>query len=121
MAIESSLNGKTISSITGCYQGSDSIEIKFSDNTYLRFFHYQNCCESVEVEDVVGDPNNHEGAILYGIDEKTSNDSISGDESYSFTYTFYTIKTSKGYLDIRWYGSSNGYYSESVSYETGNN
>ena len=43
--------GKTIVEIRGAYSGSDNISFKFSDNTYMKMYHSQSCCENVEVDD----------------------------------------------------------------------
>jgi hypothetical protein len=97
-------------------------EIRFVtvDGDIYRMFHYQDCCESVYVESVVGDVQDLVGEPILVAEEVTSHDNPEGFESEyqeSFTWTFYKLATRKGYVDIRWYGESNGYYSERVSFE----
>lgn len=109
--INDHLKGKEIllSEIT-----DDSVRLIFDDG-YLDMYHYQDCCELVYIEDINGNKDLN-GAIFYEVIQKECDrDGLGYDDS--FTWTFYTIITSKGYLDIRWYGSSNGYYSESVDVE----
>jgi hypothetical protein len=79
------------------------------------FFHYQDCCESVDINDIVGDLEDLVGEPLL-IAEEVSGATEPDEEHYeSYTYTFYKFATRKGYVDVRWLGESNGYYSESVS------
>lgn len=80
-------------------------------------YHDQDCCEHVSVDDFIGELKI--GSKILDFIERT-NSGVPKEEEYiaeSFTWTFYTIVTDKGYCDIKWYGSSNGYYSESVDFE----
>jgi hypothetical protein len=108
------LTNQRIMAVYGLEEGSREIRISFENNTTLEMYHQQDCCEHVRIEDIVG-PTNLGGAIWYGLDVKDSEepeDYMYMDDSH--TWTFYTLRTSKGYTDIRWLGESNGYYSESV-------
>lgn len=114
---------KSIKGLNGESSDEDyEVIIEFEDGGYIRQYHEQDCCESVYVNQVDGDPAKHIGATILEITEKVLDRDQVGSEDLpeyvdSLTATFYTMKTSKGYLDWRWYGESNGYYSESVDCE----
>lgn len=79
----------------------------------VRFYHSQDCCESVYIEDISGDLSSLLFKPLLQADVKSNHESCT-DEHESVTYTFYTFANSSSVVDVRWCGSSNGYYSESV-------
>lgn len=106
--------GKTFTEIIGLQQDSYEVIFKVSGREYFKMHHYQDCCESVSVEDVVGNIDSLLNTPILGYEEKSFNDENALE---SATFTFYTIRTIKGYVDIRWYGESNGYYSEEVDFE----
>jgi len=111
----------------------DEIIFSTSDGRRYMMYHCQDCCESVYVEDIIGDINDLIGSELVEAEEVSFRDkkdlpdeekiwmTLSGDDlvggDESNTWTFYKFRTSKGSVTIRWIGSSNGYYSESVSIE----
>ena len=116
------LLGKTIVDIEGAEKNNDMIKFTCSDGTRYLMYHEQDCCESVFIEDICGDIETLIGTPITMADEANSyNDeslNLGGLDKYddSYTWTFYRLATIKGYVNIRWYGTSNGYYSESVDF-----
>lgn len=108
------LLGKTITSI---WNNQDcELFFDFSDGETWRMYHDQDCCESVSIEDIAGDLNDLIGSPLVEAEEVESFDEIPIPDfaDCSCTWTFYKFRTAKGSVTIRWFGTSNGYYSESV-------
>lgn len=122
----SELLGKTLKSVT-VGAGNDGEEIRFvcEDGSIYIQYHSQDCCESVYIDDIEGDLNDLVGSPILVADESTNRDNpkhYSEDPRCSYneescTWTFYKLATVKGYVTIRWYGSSNGCYSESVDFK----
>ena len=113
------LIGKTLVSVTRGV-GNEGDEIIFVTNTGARYamYHTQNCRESVSIDDICGDLADLVGSpITLAEESSNSEDKPRGDYSpESYTWTYYKFATVKGYVDIRWYGDSNGYYSERVDF-----
>ena len=116
VSVEKSLNDKR-------GRPDDSLLFKTADGKHYRLFHDQDCCEEVYIESITGDLSDLIGTPLLMAEESTSDKNPSDvtmkprDEDDTFTWTFYKFATRKGYVDVRWYGESNGYYSESVNFE----
>ena len=114
------LKGKILIEIIGGI-GDDTIIFKTIDGNQYKLYHDQECCESVDVVDIAGDIKDlignpilmaevvtHEGNNPNGVEIPEYQE--------SFTWTFYKLATIKGFVTIRWYGESNGYYSELVDF-----
>ena len=97
---------------------NEGTELVFQNATEsFVFFHQQDCCENVSIEDVCGDLEDLVGEPLLLAEEVSGETPVDFNERdyESVTWTFYKFATRKGYVDVRWLGESNGYYSEGVS------
>jgi hypothetical protein len=113
------LIGKTAVNIENI--NDEELVFTLNNGDKYKFFHYQDCCESVDINDIVGDINDLIGSPLLLAEEIVHNNEnpegvIIPDYQDSYTWTFYKFATIKGAVTIRWYGTSNGYYSESVDF-----
>jgi hypothetical protein len=112
------LIGKTIRTIEkASVNGDDILIFVMEDGEVFSMFHEQDCCEGVWLEDIDGELSDIRGYPLIRAEESTSKENpLDKDRSdESFTWTFYRFETEHGFVNLRWYGTSNGYYSESVS------
>ena len=115
------LCGKTIEKIIG---GVDDEQMEFytDDGDIYYLIHIQDCCEQVTIEDICGDIDDLIGTPILLSEEVTNSPDPEPplpDPEYppeSYTWTFYKLATIKGAVTIRWFGESNGYYSEQVDF-----
>lgn len=107
--------GKTIVSINGG-EGDEEMIFISNDGHKFEFYHNFSCCEQVYISDICGDINDLLGQPL--VEAEEVEDYIGPDMDHeTYTWTFYKFRTMKGAVTIRWLGTSNGYYSETVSYK----
>lgn len=103
------LVGKRIVRVDGLTQDSDLVEFLCDDGTRYGMLHFQDCCESVTLDEFDG----RASGLVTSASERTEK-GVRDEWGGSFTHTFYVIETEGGTLHLRWNGESNGYYSEAV-------
>lgn len=122
------LIGKTLIRIARA-ANDESVRFDCDDGQSFELYHDQDCCESVGLHDVIGDMDDLIGTPILVAEERSSSyvngklsegdqpipDELLKHNSESDTWTFYTLRTVKGTVDLRWWGASNG-YSESVDF-----
>lgn len=117
----SSIVGLTFSSIKISYD-KDRIDFIAIDGSEYSMFHYQDCCESVYLTDTyenISELCNQKILQAYETSSKPTEDEMKKLELYdgdTNEFTFYTISTFAFSITLRWLGTSNGYYSTSVSF-----
>lgn len=115
-----SLKGLTITSIENAKKDSDNILFKEQSGRNFRMKYYDDCCASCSVEEIHGDINDLIGTpiLLAEVVENHENpEGVTKEYQDSFTWVFYKLSTIKGSVTLRWYGESNGYYSETATFE----
>lgn len=109
--------GKIITKIEGMKTSSYYITFHFNDGSYARMFHITDCCESVSLNEIIGDIKDIINTPIIEAEEVSSESFPPPEFCESYTWTFYKFRTIKGDLTLRWLGESNGYYSEVVHLE----
>lgn len=110
----SDLIGKIITSCEGFEKGSDEV-VFITEQAIYKMYHSQDCCESVTIEDIAGDVEDILNSPIL-LAEQTSKGTFDyGCDTEK--WTFYKLATQKGYVTVRWYGTSNGYYGVDVDFE----
>lgn len=108
--IEQLINKTIINIVKNDYE----IIFECNNGEKYKMYHEEECCEDVKVEDISGDLEDLLNTPLLMAEEATEE----GETDWgTCTWTFYKFATINGYVTIRWYGESNGYYSESVDIE----
>lgn len=113
------LLGRTIASIEGAEKGSEFVRFVSVEGDRWVQQHHQDCCECVLVEDVAGDVGDIIGSPILLAEEVTSETSPDNADPFNEAelWTFYKLATIKGYVTIRWFGASNGYYGVGVDFD----
>lgn len=106
------LIGKTIKEI----KVSEGELLFVTDDGKYLMKHDQECCEHVWLEDICGDLTDLIGSKIITAKVTSNSDMPPINDEISYTWTFYDLATIHGSVTLRWYGESNGFYSEEVSF-----
>lgn len=112
--------GLTLREFNEAEKGSQRIVLLTACGRAFSMLHHDLCSEEVSLDDIEGDISDIVGSPITMAEKTTSPDTPSNAQDrltqLSQTWTFYRIGTVKGMVVLRWFGESNGYYSEEVDF-----
>lgn len=111
------LIGDTLTSVE---MRNDDLILECASGKIYEMGYIPDCCASCYLEDGFDDLKELVGQEIVVASIDSSHDAPPDvKQDYipeSQTWTFYTLRTNKGTAQLRWYGSSNGYYSETPTF-----
>lgn len=110
------IKGKTMKSVyldKNSFENEAIVFVTTKGTTYV-LTHITDCSESVVIESIDGDLEDLIGEPLVMAEEayQKEEEDEEDDEWTSSTWSFYKFATIKGYVTVRFFGQSNGWYSE---------
>lgn len=115
------LMGRTFATVAA-KEGEEEMLFTDASGRWVKFYYEQDCCASCSISDIVGDLSDLIDSPLVVAEEVSSEDEPPKAGEYgapeSFTWTFYRFGTVKGSVTVRWFGESDGHYSEEVTMVT---
>ena len=118
------LEGLVVEYIDIVSDDGDELMITTKCGKRFKFHHYQDCCENVRIWSTKGDLKKLEGHKLVSVDMDAYTEDPDDEDPKeladtwrdSWTWTDIVFKTTDDTVISRWFGESNGYYSESVDF-----
>lgn len=104
------LSGQFVRGIIEARQ--DGFIVFLTDEHVFFLEHDQECCESVYIEDIIGDLSELVGQKIVSAEDVYSDGTTENVECS--TWSFYKIQGEKDSVTIRFFGESNGCYSETA-------
>lgn len=99
-------------------KNNNEIMLTTQSGKIILIYHDQDCCESVSIEDTKGNWHDLIGKVIV---EASKDEIYKGDPPPEFpdswTWTTLKFRVDGATVISRWFGESNGYYSESVDIE----
>ena len=105
------LEGHTVASVE---HANDEVSFVLTDGREFKLYHLQDCCEYVSVESGAEDLPKLVGKTIVKVLEIIEHPENTSDSATRTTFEF-VLKDAKP-IKLVWLGTSNGYYSESVSF-----
>lgn len=111
--------GKRVLAVNGLKKDSEAVDFLLSDGSVFEMAYHPDCYASCYILELDCAPEDFVDQVVLSAEVVSNAENPPPPGEYapdSYTWTFVKFSTSKGHFTVRWYGESNGYYSETPSF-----